>query len=121
MQNRLLIAGAAAVGLIGMAAGTLIGIAAAQDRSAAARTTWTVQQVMQEARDDDRVTVRGRVVRKIGDEDFILADETGEIRIDGDDGNTRQLEVGQQVEVRGEVDRDPGEEVDIEADDIKPL
>jgi len=38
----------------------------------------TVQQVLREARDDQQVTVRGRLVRKIGDDDFVLAPATGE-------------------------------------------
>jgi uncharacterized protein (TIGR00156 family) len=93
----------------------------AQDRSAPSAVS-TVKDVLEKARDDDRVTVRGRIVRKLDDERYTLADATGEIRIEvDDDTGAERLPLDAQVEVQGEVDREGNKAVEIDVERIARL
>jgi uncharacterized protein (TIGR00156 family) len=113
-----------AAGVVGTALIALAwqAFAQSQDQSSSTESAWSVKRVLAEAKDDQRVTVRGKVVRTLGDEDFILTDDTGEIRIEVDDDQTKQkLQVGANVEVHGEADRDTSEPTEIEAERVVSL
>jgi len=101
--------------------GTALGQGQGQSQSES--QAWTVKQVLSEAKDDQTVVVRGQVVRMLGDEDFILSDDTGEIRVDVDDDDptARQLQPGATVEVHGEADVDSAQPTEIEAARIVPM
>lgn len=79
----------------------------------------TVQAVLDNAKDDTYVTLRGKITRQVGEEKYIFADETGEIRVEiekevfkttVDDKST--------VEIRGEVEKDFMESPEIDVDSI---
>ncbi|MDR2031850.1 MAG: NirD/YgiW/YdeI family stress tolerance protein [Azoarcus sp.] len=73
--------------------------------------------------DDARVTLRGNIVRMLGDEKYLFRDDTGEIIVEIDKKLWRDqtVEPKDKVEIRGEIDRDWGASVEIEADALKKL
>ncbi|MDR0735289.1 MAG: NirD/YgiW/YdeI family stress tolerance protein [Zoogloeaceae bacterium] len=73
--------------------------------------------------DDARVTLQGNIVRALGDEKYLFRDKTGEIVVEIDDEIWRgqTVEPRDAVEIRGEIDRDWGFSVEIEADTLKKL
>jgi len=74
-------------------------------------------------RDDAKVVLRGNILRKLGDEKYAFRDQSGEIVLEIDDDLWRGQTVTAQdtVEIRGEVDRDWGNSIEVEADSIKKL
>jgi uncharacterized protein (TIGR00156 family) len=73
--------------------------------------------------DDARVALQGNIVRSLGDEKYLFRDKSGEIVVEIDDDLWRgqTVEPRDSVEIRGEIDRDWGISVEIEADQIKKL
>ena len=73
--------------------------------------------------DDARVTLQGNILRGLGDEKYLFRDKTGEIVVEIDDeiGRGQTVEPKDAVEIRGEIDRDWGFSVEIEADTLKKL
>ncbi|MDR0716757.1 MAG: NirD/YgiW/YdeI family stress tolerance protein [Azoarcus sp.] len=73
--------------------------------------------------DDAKVTLRGNIVRGLGDEKYLFRDATGEIVVEIDDDlwRGRTVEAKDTVEIRGEVDRDWTVSVEIEAGSIQKL
>ncbi|MDR2376101.1 MAG: NirD/YgiW/YdeI family stress tolerance protein [Treponema sp.] len=73
-------------------------------------------------RDDYPVVLRGRIERFLGDERYLLSDETGSIIVEIDNRLWRGLSVDQNdtVEITGEVDRE-FTRTEIEASSIKKL
>jgi uncharacterized protein (TIGR00156 family) len=73
--------------------------------------------------DDARVALRGNIVRGLGDEKYLFRDKSGEIVVEIDDELWRGQTVAptDSVEIRGEIDRDWGISVEIEADQIRKL
>lgn len=69
----------------------------------------TVAQV-QQARDDSLVEVRGRIIKRLSDEEYELQDATGTLVVEIDDDLWHGLQVTDQDEVliQGEVDQDWG-------------
>jgi len=73
-------------------------------------------------RDDSKVTLTGKIVKKLGPEKYEFSDGSGSITIEIDDDDWRGLTVGPEdtVVIHGEVDRDfQGREIDV--DSIKKL
>ncbi|MFB6348506.1 NirD/YgiW/YdeI family stress tolerance protein [Moraxella marmotae] len=73
------------------------------------------------AHDDAHITVKGKLVRFLGNEKFELQDRTGTIVVDIDDDyyyNPQEL-VGKTVTIYGEVDKNFGKVVKIDADHIQ--
>lgn len=69
------------------------------------------------SRDDRDVVLVGRIVKQVGDDDYILSDGKNRIRVEIDDDDWNGLRVGKRDSVRifGEIDRDDGRvEVDVE-------
>lgn len=67
----------------------------------------TVQQAMQ-MRDDSRVTLKGNIIKSLGDEDYLFQDATGTIQVEIDHEVWRGQNIGPQdlVVISGEVDKD---------------
>lgn len=67
--------------------------------------------------DDSRVTIKGKIVRALGNEKYELQDSTGKLRVDIDDeiALPNQL-VGKTVTVTGDVDVKRGGRVDVDAE-----
>lgn len=71
--------------------------------------TMTVAQALARARDDEYVTLRGKIVQYLGDENYMFADSTGSIHVEID---RKKFPHGQQVgadtpvEITGEFDRE---------------
>lgn len=71
--------------------------------------TMTVAQALARARDDEYVTLRGKIVQYLGNENYMFADSTGSIHVDID---RKKFPPGQQVgadtlvEITGEFDRE---------------
>ncbi|MDR1424525.1 MAG: NirD/YgiW/YdeI family stress tolerance protein [Azoarcus sp.] len=74
-------------------------------------------------RDDTKVVLRGSILRKLGDEKYAFRDQSGEIvlEIDDDLWHGQTVTAQDTVEIRGEVDRDWGDSLEVEADSIKKL
>ena len=73
-------------------------------------------------RDDTPVLLQGRILRFLGNEKYLFADDTGTIIIDIDDRLWGNISVNENdlIEIYGEVDRG-FRSVEIEADRIKKL
>lgn len=67
----------------------------------------TVAQILQDAKDDQRVSLRGQITQQLSEEKFIFNDGTGEIQLDIDDDLTKTSPITPPVEVEliGEVDK----------------
>lgn len=67
----------------------------------------TVEQV-KNMKDDARVTLRGNIVQRLGDDEYLFRDNTGEIHVDIDGKRWQGQQVGPSdlVEIQGKVDRD---------------
>lgn len=85
-------------------------------------TITPVQEVLTNTPDDAYVTIQGRLVEYLGDEDYVLEDETGRITVEIDDDllEPRDFAAGMLVEVFGEVDRER-HGVELEAERIRIL
>ncbi|MDR2793024.1 MAG: NirD/YgiW/YdeI family stress tolerance protein [Treponema sp.] len=73
-------------------------------------------------RDDDFVTLRGKIERFLGDEKYLFADDTGSIIVEIDDRLWRGISIDQNdmVEITGEVDRG-FTRIEIEVSRIKKI
>jgi uncharacterized protein (TIGR00156 family) len=79
-------------------------------------------EAVKSMRDDYPVVLRGKIERSLGDEKYVLTDETGSIIVEIDDRLWYGLSVTENdtVEISGEVDRG-FTKVEIEAHGIKKL
>lgn len=86
-------------------------------------TATPIQAVLAQGKDDQRVVIRGQVVRKLEDERFVVADNTGSIRVKIDDDAVRRagLGIGSHVEVAGEVDTNTFRDSTIKAERVAVL
>ncbi|MCX5462760.1 YgiW/YdeI family stress tolerance OB fold protein [Alcaligenes parafaecalis] len=71
------------------------------------KTFTNVEQVTKNAKDDDPVSLRGKLVRKLSDETYLFADETGEIQVEIDDKifPKEPVDANTTVEIVGEMDK----------------
>ncbi len=75
-----------------------------------------------DASDDDKVVLKGKITSSLGHEDYIFADETGEITVEIDDKkwHGRTVTTDNTVVLRGEVDKD-WNELTIDVDSLEVL
>lgn len=67
----------------------------------------TVAGVKKNAKDDQFVTLTGRLVTYLGHERYEFADNTGTIEVElDDDYNWSQISKGELIQIQGKVDRD---------------
>ena len=79
----------------------------------------TVQEVMQ-LKDDTPVTLKGRIIERLGDERYTFKDATGTIVVDIDDEDWKGLEVTPEMDIiiEGEVDKKRSR-IEVDADSIR--
>ena len=79
----------------------------------------TVEEAKQLS-DDDKVALRGSIVQGLGGEHFIFRDSTGEINIEISDKDWRGQQISPEdtVDIYGEVEKDWGEPIKIDVDQI---
>lgn len=79
-----------------------------------------IQAILDNPQDDENVVLEGMLVRKIGDELYILSDGTSEIgvEIDDDDFPNGEVSATTRVRVEGEVDTHRSRETDIDAERV---
>lgn len=90
----------------------------AEENRAAGEGPWMpIRRVLEEGSYDEKVTIRGRVIRHEEDNDFELADGTGSILVDAGPGWYRRIRppLGSVVKVEGEVDFAKSGEREIDA------
>lgn len=83
-------------------------------------TATPIQAVLAQGKDDQRVVVRGQVLRKLSDERFVVGDNTGSIRVHIEDDAVRRagIGVGSQVEIAGEIDTNMFKDPTIKAERV---
>ncbi|MAI90338.1 YgiW/YdeI family stress tolerance OB fold protein [Ponticaulis sp.] len=114
MNTRVLLKVSAAIGIIGAVTAT----ASAQYTGPSSSNMNTVSDVLADPRDDAYVQLQGTINEQVGDEKYIFADATGEIRVEIDnDRFTSPVTENSVVEIRGEVEKDFMEspEIDVES------
>ena len=78
----------------------------------------TVKDVLDNGKDDQNVQLTGRITRQLGDEDYIFADDSGEIHveIDDDDMPVQSISETTPVTIYGEIDvkRLRANEIDVD-------
>ncbi|MHA7600782.1 YgiW/YdeI family stress tolerance OB fold protein [Alicycliphilus sp. T452] len=81
----------------------------------------TVREVLAQPRDGRPAHLRGHLLRQIGPEKYLFSDGTGEVRVEIDDALFLGRPVDQRtaVELRGEVDSDFLEAVEVEVDSLQ--
>lgn len=92
-------------------------------KSAAQGQMTTVDDVKKRGRDDQRVTLTGNVVKKVGWEKYVFRDASGEIRIEIDDDvmPAEPFDDKTRVEIIGEVEKDFMRSVEIDVKAIRLL
>lgn len=79
----------------------------------------TVADVLKDPADGVYVQLRGKVIRQVGDEKFIFADSTGEIRVEIDKKDFKApVSEKTVVEIRGEIEKDFMESPEIDVDSL---
>ena len=84
----------------------------------AQETPTTVQAVLDDPKDDQMVTLRGRILEQVAHEKYAFTDNTSQIRIeiDGDVFPPQQITPDMMIEIYGEVEKDfmQDPEIDVE-------
>ena len=114
MNTRVLLKVSAAIGIIG----AVTAPASAQYTGPSSSNMNTVSDVLADPRDDAYVQLQGTINEQVGEEKYIFADATGEIRVEIDnDRFTSPVTENSVVEIRGEVEKDFMEspEIDVES------
>ncbi|MFN4040951.1 MAG: YgiW/YdeI family stress tolerance OB fold protein [Brevundimonas sp.] len=83
----------------------------------------SVAEILRTPVDDQKVTLSGVIVRKVGDERYIFSDGSGEIQVEIDDDDLPREPFGPRarVEIRGEVDLERNRTLEIDVDSIRLL
>lgn len=97
------------------------GSQASQGQVAAPLTS--VADVLKRGSDDQRVTLTGNVVKKVGREKYLFRDASGEIRIEIDEDvmPAQPFDDKKKVEIMGEVEKDFLRSVEIDVQAIRLL
>lgn len=79
-----------------------------------------VAEILENPKDDQDVTVQGHLLRKVGDEEYVFSDGTGEIivEIDDDDFPRESIDEKTKVELIGEVDTSRNRPPEIDVDKV---
>ena len=93
---------------------------AIQDDSQLAQDTSTVEWVVNEAADAAPVTLKGRLVEALGDNEYVFEDATGTVQVEIDEAvfGPDEFQAGLEIEIVGEVDKadqDDVVEIDVES------
>lgn len=78
----------------------------------------TVGEILKNPQDDQKVTLTGRIVRQLRDEEYVFSDGTGEIEVEIDDKRwpAQPVDDKTRVEITGEVEKHKlrAPEIDVE-------
>jgi uncharacterized protein (TIGR00156 family) len=87
---------------------------------ATAETKWTVAEILKNGIDDQRVVIRGNVLRRLYGDKYMFSDGTGEIRVDIDQEEWPKEPVTDKttVELIGKIDTEWSRPTEI---DVKVL
>lgn len=126
MVKQTLVAAALAVGLTsGTVWAQYVRPAVGQGAGAeSARDSTSVEKILQNPRDDQKVTLRGHLLRSLGDEEYLFSDGTGEIVVEIDDDDFprgQPIDETVMVEITGEVDTHRGRDPDIDVDRLRVI
>ncbi|WP_435640457.1 NirD/YgiW/YdeI family stress tolerance protein [Micavibrio aeruginosavorus] len=82
-----------------------------------------VSEVLANGKDDERVTLTGTLVEKVGNEKYIFADDTGKIRVDIDNEDFQNVAVDEKttIEISGEIEKDFMETPEIDVDKLRTV
>lgn len=74
----------------------------------AEKSARTVAEILKNPVDDQRVVLRGKILKKIGKDKYIFSDGSAEIRVDIDDYEFPQQPINEStlVEISGKVDQE---------------
>lgn len=80
----------------------------------------TVKEIQADPKDDAKVTLEGKLLKKTGDETYTFSDGTGEIAVEIDDEDFPNQPVNENTTVRieGEVDTHLVKDVDVDAERV---
>src|SRR5690606_37546623 len=99
-QKRLLSAAIAVFGLANPAFAQFTGPSDVQSDKRAEYAPTTVEAIKSDPKDDMKATLEGRIVRKLAHEEYLFADDTGEIRVEIDDEDFPDQPVAETTRVR---------------------
>ena len=102
----------------GVAMAQFTGPSDAQQGGDTKHPAMTIEAIKAGAKDDMKATIEGRIIRKLTDEEYLFADDTGEIRVEIDDEDFPAQPVSETTRVRlqGEVDTHRVKETDFDVD-----
>ncbi|MFT3997504.1 MAG: NirD/YgiW/YdeI family stress tolerance protein [Asticcacaulis sp.] len=87
---------------------------------AARKAPVSVSEVLKSGIDDQDVRLQGRIVRQVGNEKYIFADATGEIRVEIDDALfVSALDDKATVIITGEIEKDFMESPEIDVETLR--
>jgi uncharacterized protein (TIGR00156 family) len=83
----------------------------------------TVGLVLSQGKDDQQVTLRGRLIRQIDEDTYRFTDGSGEIDVEIDDDDFPNAQIGEQTEIEivGEIDTRRLRDPEIDADQVRIL
>lgn len=86
-------------------------------------TPTTVQQLLENGKDDQYATVEGNIIRHIAGEHYIFADKTGQINVEikNRDLPTGKFDDKTKVSISGKLDKDFNESLELEVKQLKVL
>ena len=86
----------------------------------AAPTLQSVAQVLKDAKDDQNVSLKGMLIKKVGSEKYTFKDDSGEIRVEIDSEDFPKVSVDEKtvVQITGEVEKDFMESPEIDVDTL---
>lgn len=95
------------------------GIVQAQYTGPSSNQITTVAEALKNAKDNSYLQLQGKILKKVGNEKYIFADKSGEIRVEIDN-KVFSVPVDEKttVEIRGEFEKDFLQSPEIDVDSI---
>jgi uncharacterized protein (TIGR00156 family) len=86
-------------------------------------TATTVAQILEASKDDDKVSLKGHLIRQASREKYVFTDGSGEIHVEIDDDVFPKVPVDDKtaVQIRGEVDKGMTGRIEIDVDAMEIL
>jgi uncharacterized protein (TIGR00156 family) len=83
----------------------------------------TVAEVLKVSKDDDRVALKGMLIRQVSHEKYMFSDGTGEIQVDIDDKVFPKVPVDDKttIEISGEVDKGLTGKIEVDVKAVQIL
>ncbi len=83
----------------------------------------TVQQLLENGKDDQYATIEGNIIRHIAGEHYVFADKTGQINVEikNRDLPPSKMDDKTKVSLTGKLDKDFNESLELEVKQLKIL